>query len=60
VRPGGFYVVDDLLPQSNWPAGRQDTVATLVTDLERHGEFVKVALAWGSGLRILVRRAAGE
>lgn len=60
VRPGGFYVVDDLLPQSNWPAGRQDTVATLVTDLERHGEFVQVALAWGSGLRILVRRAAGE
>jgi predicted O-methyltransferase YrrM len=60
VRPGGFYVVDDLLPQSNWPPGHQHTVATLVADLERHGEFVQVALAWASGLRILVRRAAGE
>jgi predicted O-methyltransferase YrrM len=60
VRPGGFYVVDGLLAQSNWPAGHQDTVATLVADLERHGEFVQVALAWASGLRILVRRAAGE
>jgi len=60
VRPGGFYVVDNLLPQSSWPAGHQERVATLVADLERHGEFVQVALAWASGLRILVRRAAGE
>lgn len=60
VRPGGFYVVDDLLPQSNWPDGHQDTVATLVADLECHGEFVQLVLAWASGLRILVRRAVGE
>ena len=60
VRPGGFYVVDDLLPKSSWPVGHQNTVATLVADLERYGEFVQVALAWASGLRLLVRRAAGE
>lgn len=60
VSPGGFYVVDDLLPQSNWPVGHQDRVDTLVADLERHGEFVQLAQAWGTGLRILVRRPTGE
>ena len=59
VRPGGLYVVDDLLPQPNWPAGHPDKIASLVADLERRDAFTQVALEWASGVRLLVRRPTG-
>lgn len=35
VKPGGLYLVDDLLPQTNWPDGHQARVDELVRTLER-------------------------
>lgn len=58
VRAGGFYVVDDLLPQPNWPEGHALKIPALIAELESHGEFVAVKLAWASGLLVLVRTHA--
>ncbi len=58
LRTGGMYVIDDLLPQPNWPAGHAPKVPALIEDLERRGEFVTVKLAWASGLMIVVRAGA--
>ncbi len=58
LRPGGFYLIDDLLPQSNWPEGHAPKVPALVDDLERRREFSTVRLAWASGLMLVVRRAS--
>ena len=55
LRTGGMYVIDDLLPQPNWPEGHAPKVPALIEDLERRGEFVTVKLAWASGLMIVVR-----
>lgn len=55
VRVGGIYLVDDLLPQPNWPDGHAAKVAALVTELEGRTDFAAVKLAWASGLLILVR-----
>jgi predicted O-methyltransferase YrrM len=55
VRVGGIYLVDDLLPQPNWPEGHAPKVAALVTELESRAAFAAVKLAWASGLLILVR-----
>ena len=57
LRPGGMYVIDDLLPQPNWPEGHAPKVPALMDDIERRGEFVTVRLAWASGLMLVVRRA---
>lgn len=57
LRPGGIYVIDDLLPQSNWPEGHAPKVPALINDLERRDEFATVKLGWASGLMIVVRRA---
>jgi predicted O-methyltransferase YrrM len=57
LRPGGFYVIDDLLPQPNWPEGHAPKVPALVADLERRSEFASVKLAWASGLMIVVRKS---
>jgi predicted O-methyltransferase YrrM len=57
LRPGGVYVIDDLLPQPNWPEGHAPKVPALTDLLERRSEFVSVKLAWSSGLMLVVRRA---
>jgi predicted O-methyltransferase YrrM len=56
VRPGGMYVIDDLLPQPNWPEGHSPKVAALIDDIERRGEFMTVKLAWASGVMLVVRK----
>jgi predicted O-methyltransferase YrrM len=56
LRPGGIYVIDDLLPQPNWPEGHAPKVPLLVDDLERRPEFSTVRLSWASGLMLVVRR----
>jgi predicted O-methyltransferase YrrM len=55
VRVGGFYFVDDLLPQPNWPAGHEPTVSALIERLATHDQFLVTKLAWASGLMVLVR-----
>jgi predicted O-methyltransferase YrrM len=56
LRPGGIYVIDDLLPQSNWPEGHAPKVPALIADLEGRSEFASVTLAWASGMMIVVRK----
>jgi len=57
LRPGGMYVIDDLLPQTNWPEGHAPKVPALIDDIERRAEFATVRVAWASGLMVVVRRA---
>src|ERR1044071_4764335 len=40
VRRGGLYVIDDLLPQPNWPADHAPKVPRLVEALEARQDFV--------------------
>ena len=56
LRPGGIYVIDDLLPQPNWPEGHAPKVPALVEDIERRTGFTTVRMAWASGLMMVVKR----
>lgn len=56
LRPGGIYVIDDLLPQPNWPEGHAPKVPVLINNLERRPEFISARLAWASGLMVVVRK----
>jgi predicted O-methyltransferase YrrM len=55
LRVGGIYLIDDLLPQPNWPEGHAPRVPALIADLERRPEFASVRLSWASGLMLVVR-----
>ncbi len=57
LRPGGVYVIDDLLAQPNWPEGHAPKVPALIDDIERRDVFTTVRLAWASGLLLVVRKA---
>ena len=57
LRQGGFYVIDDLLPQPNWPEGHAAKVEALVADLERRPRLRRrCGMAWASGLMLVVRQ----
>ena len=55
VKPGGFYVVDDMLPQPNWPAGHAPKAESLAAELTAHRAFHATQIAWASGLIVAVR-----
>lgn len=55
LNPAGLYVIDDMLPQPNWPAGHADKVAHLIATLEKRGDLLVTKLSWASGVVIATR-----
>jgi hypothetical protein len=55
VKPGGFYVIDDLLPQPNWPEGHAAKVPVLMEQLAAHPDFGFPPVVWASGVVVAVR-----
>ena len=56
LAPGGTYVIDDLLPQPNWPAGHGSNVEALVQRLSTLNGFEWTWLEWSTGVGLLVRK----
>ena len=56
LRKGGFYFLDDLLPQTTWPEGHQDRVDILLNELKEENGITPLFLNWGSGLFVATRR----
>jgi predicted O-methyltransferase YrrM len=56
VKRGGFYVVDDMLPQANWPAGHVLKVQALMADLAARLDFAITQMGWASGIVIAVKK----
>jgi len=56
VKAGGFYVVDDMLPQANWPEGHAEKVPVLLEKLAANPNYEMVPLAWASGVVVVVRK----
>jgi predicted O-methyltransferase YrrM len=56
LAPGGLYVIDDLLPQPNWPEEHAAKIEPLLAQIERTPGLVLVRLAWASGLAVVARR----
>ena len=52
---GGIYVVDDLLPQPNWPEDHPAKVAKLVETLVSHPDLHVTTLKWSTGIIIATK-----
>ncbi len=57
VKVGGFYVIDDMTAQPNWPEGHEDNVECLVAYLEKRADFTLTKLNWSTGLIIAVKNS---
>ena len=56
LRSGGLYVVDDMLPQSNWPEGHELKVSALITELEKRSDLSVTKISWASGVIIAAKK----
>ncbi len=53
---GGFYIIDDMLPQANWYEGHDKKVAKLIDDLEKRTDLTITKQIWATGIIIGVKR----
>jgi len=58
VKPGGYYVIDDMLPQPGWTDGLAEKVPTLMARLAADERFDLVPMVWASGVVVAVRQPA--
>ena len=52
----GFYIIDDMLPQPNWPIGHDERVKEFITKLETRDDFLLTKLNWSTGIIIVVKK----
>ena len=55
IKLGGFYIIDDMTAQANWPEGHDKNVEQLVSYLENREDFNLTKMDWSTGLIIAVK-----
>lgn len=56
LNKGGLYIVDDMLPQSNWPEGHQEKALNFVKYLESRSDLNLTKQNWSTGIIIAVKK----
>ena len=56
LKLGGYYVIDDMLPQANWPQGHQEKAEKLKSELLQRNDLFWLCLPWSTGVMIGVRK----
>ncbi len=57
VKPGGLYVIDDMLPQPNWPEGHDEKAKRLIEDLDKRKDITLTKMDWSTGVVIAVKKS---
>jgi predicted O-methyltransferase YrrM len=55
LKRGGLYVVDDMLPQPNWPDDHSPRVDELISILDGRDDLVITKLNWSTGVIIATK-----
>ncbi len=56
LNKGGLYIVDDMLPQLNWPEGHAEKADNLAKCLSERKDIVVTKQDWASGIMIAVKK----
>lgn len=56
LRKGGLYILDDMLPQPNWPEGHSEKVEKLIKTLETREDLLLTKQVWATGIILAVKR----
>ncbi|HEY4965375.1 MAG TPA: methyltransferase domain-containing protein [Puia sp.] len=52
----GFYIIDDMKPQPNWPEGHAERVDHFINELEARQDLVITKMNWSTGIIIAVKK----
>ncbi len=56
LNKGGLYIVDDMLPQPNWPEGHHEKAINLVDLLEKRGDLTLTKQVWATGIIVAAKK----
>jgi predicted O-methyltransferase YrrM len=56
LSPGGLYIIDDMLPQSNWPEGHHEKALRLLQVLDERTDLNITRQCWASGIVIASKK----
>ncbi|MES2730665.1 MAG: class I SAM-dependent methyltransferase [Bacteroidota bacterium] len=56
LNKGGIYVIDDMLPQPNWPNEHQENADQLVAYLESRNDLTVTKFNWSTGILLAVKK----
>ena len=56
LNKGGLYIIDDMLPQPNWPEGHAQKATDLAAILEAREDLILTKQAWATGIIIAVKK----
>lgn len=55
IKPGGFYVIDDMLPQPNWPHGHAEKAKALLDHLYQREDLLITMMEWSTGVAVCTK-----
>lgn len=55
LNPGAFYIIDDMLPQPNWPEGHDRKALKLIDYLESRTDLAITKQVWATGIILAVK-----
>lgn len=56
LNKGAFYIIDDMIPQPNWPDGHEEKANKLITLLENRDDLHLTKQVWATGIVVAVRK----
>jgi predicted O-methyltransferase YrrM len=56
LNKGGLYIIDDMLPQPNWPDGHHEKAINLVHHLNAREDLLLTKQAWATGIVIATKK----
>jgi len=56
LNEGGLYIIDDMLPQPNWPDGHAEKATQLIKNIEQRNDLKLTKQSWATGIVIAVKQ----
>lgn len=56
LNKSGLYLIDDMLPQPNWPDGHQEKAIQLIKNLEARKDIILAKQSWATGIVMVVKK----
>ncbi|MDO3641464.1 O-methyltransferase [Mucilaginibacter sp. L3T2-6] len=56
IEKGGIYIIDDMLPQANWPTGHAEKATDLISYLDSREDIILTKMGWATGIVIITKK----
>ena len=56
LKKGGLYIIDDMLPQPNWPDGHHEKALNLINVLEQRKDLTLTKQVWATGIVVAAKK----